>query len=162
MEPVPDAMVGIDVDDIILVNGQAESLFGQPRGELLGRPISTLIPELFHDDRATNVDGVLKDSKARSMSGGRETLATRYDGPNFPVEIRMSPLTTSEGTIVAASIRDVTGRKEREQLTTEARVRENELKHLKGLDAFRTRLMVHDSFAKTGEKTVKILIAGGE
>ena len=49
-ESGPDAMVIVDgAGRIVLVNAQTETVFGYPRGELLGRPVEVLIPDRYRD-----------------------------------------------------------------------------------------------------------------
>ena len=46
LDSAPDAMVIVDVKgDIVLVNVQAELIFGYNRDELIGKPVELLVPE---------------------------------------------------------------------------------------------------------------------
>ena len=48
VDSAPDAMVVVDGSGVIvLVNVQAENIFGYPRNELLGRTIETLVSARF-------------------------------------------------------------------------------------------------------------------
>ena len=50
LEAAPDAMViANEKGEIVLVNGQAEKMFGYRREELLGKPVEKLIPQRFRD-----------------------------------------------------------------------------------------------------------------
>lgn len=102
---------------IVLVNAQTEKLFGYTREELIGQAVEILVPERFRgghpDDRAE----FLGKPEARAMGAGRELFARRKDGTEFPVEIGLSPIQTSEGLLVLTVIVDITARKQ-----TEARV----------------------------------------
>jgi PAS domain-containing protein len=58
LEAAPDAMVGVDRDgSIMLVNQQAERVFGYSRSELLGEPVERLVPARYHDVHAGHRTG---------------------------------------------------------------------------------------------------------
>jgi PAS domain S-box-containing protein len=48
LEAMPDGMVGVDPGGVIrFVNRRMESMFGYDRGDLVGAPIESLVPESF-------------------------------------------------------------------------------------------------------------------
>lgn len=112
VESAPDGMILIDTDGrIVLVNAQAERLFGYRRDSLIGQPIELLIPERLRDRHQLHRGTFMHDPRQRPMGSGLDLWARRKDGSEFPVEISLGPLQTEEGTVVTAAVRDITERK---------------------------------------------------
>ncbi len=142
LESAPDAMIIVDDHGrIVLVNAQAEVMFGHSKNAMLGQTIEALIPERFRGRHVGHRDGFFAAPKARSMGSGLELFALHADGSEFPVEISLSPIDTDEGRLVAAAVRDVTERKEAEAKAQDAAEQERRLKQLQESDAFRTRFI---------------------
>lgn len=117
LESAPDAMVIVDTcGRIVLVNSQAETLFGYDRSELLGQPVEVLMPPRFRGMHARLVQEFLLGHKSRKNPLPTELTGLRSDGVELPLEILLSPLEQVDETLTIAGIRDLTERKRLENL----------------------------------------------
>ena len=109
LEAAPDAMVCIGTDGrVVLVNAQAERLFGYQRAELIGQPVEILVPDTARAVHPGRRAGYVADPRHRPMGAGRPLAGRRRDASTFPAEISLSAIDTDEGVLVTAAIRDVT------------------------------------------------------
>jgi PAS domain S-box-containing protein len=112
LEAAPDAMVVVDHGGkIVLVNAQAEKVFGYQRDELLGRDVEILLPMPLREIHRGHRAHYHRQPRVRPMGAGLEMVALRKGGTKFPVEISLSPVETEDGVLVTNAIRDVTERK---------------------------------------------------
>ena len=116
LEAAPDAMVVVDGrGEIVLLNVQAEVRFGYSRDELVGQPVTNIIPTGFAERIIADDLRSAKEALEQQIGTGIELVARRKDGSEFPIEIMLSPLESAEGILVTAAIRDITARKAAEE-----------------------------------------------
>jgi len=115
LEAAPDGMVVVDQSGaIILLNVQAEKHFGYRSDELLGQKVTNIIPEGFAERLIADGTRTTAEALAQQIGTGIELYGRRKDGSEFPIEIMLSPLESTEGILVTAAIRDITVRREAE------------------------------------------------
>jgi PAS domain S-box-containing protein len=113
------APVGMLVVDsagaIVDANRQLGRLFGYTREELLGQPVELLVDGLAEAHRKHR-EHFVSEPAARSMRGARDVYGRHRDGRRVPVEVSLRPVRTPEGgTLVLASVVDLTERKRAEE-----------------------------------------------
>ncbi|MGH7067624.1 MAG: PAS domain-containing sensor histidine kinase [Acetobacteraceae bacterium] len=100
VESTDDAIVGKDLNGIVTSwNRAAESMFGYAASEIIGRPITLIIPSERVAEEAEILD--------RIRSGERivhfETERQRKDGRLIPVSVTISPIRDHQGKIMGVS-----------------------------------------------------------
>jgi diguanylate cyclase (GGDEF)-like protein/PAS domain S-box-containing protein len=115
LDAAPDALIVVNERGVIvLVNVQAEKQFGYRRGELLGQPVTNIIPEGFAGRLV--IDGARSGAEmlAKQQDAGIELKGQRKDRSWFPIEFTLSPIRSAQGLLVTFAIRDITARKREE------------------------------------------------
>ncbi len=115
-----DAILTADESlNITLFNQAAEGLFGYAAEDIVGHPLSLLIPERLravHD--AQVADFAASPAPSRVMAERREVVGVTAAGREFPVEVSIAKLHHTRGLLYTAVIRDVS---ERKRVETELR-----------------------------------------
>jgi PAS domain S-box-containing protein len=116
LEAAPDAMIVVNErGEIVLLNLQAEKQFGYHRDELLGKMVNSIVPRGFAERLVADGLRSAEDALAQQIGTGIELTARRKDGSEFPIEIMLSPLRSTEGILVTAAIRNISVRKDAEK-----------------------------------------------
>ncbi len=118
VESSDDAIVGKTLDGIITSwNRGAEKILGYSEDELLGKPITTLIPPENVDEELLIHERLRHGEHIEHF----ETVRRRKDGQVIHMSFSYSPIRDAQGRVVAVSTigRDITERKEMEQMKDE-------------------------------------------
>ena len=130
VESSDDAIVSKNLDGIITSwNRGAERIFGYNAEEVIGQPITIVIPQDRQDEERTILTRIRRGERIDQF----ETVRQRKHGSLIVVSLTISPVKNSEGKIVGASkiARDITEQKRsQEQIATLAREAEHRSKNL--------------------------------
>ena len=124
-----DAIISIDDQQIItMFNHGAEVIFGYAADEVIGHPLTMLMPERFRAAHHNHV-GTFRDSpvSARRMGERSEILGQRKSGEVFHAEASISKVDIGGRRIYTTVLRDITERKASQdalERTVEARTQE--------------------------------------
>ena len=125
VESSDDAIVSKDLNGIITSwNHGAERLFGYTAEEVIGKPITMLIPP----DRMGEEPEIIGRVRRGERVDHYDTVRRRKDGSLIDISLTVSPLKDADGRIVGASkiARDITERKRAQE---QQKLLVNEMKH---------------------------------
>lgn len=128
LETVPDAMVAIDSQGIILsFSATAERMFGYSAQEACGQNVSTLMPSPHREHHDEYIARYLSTGQRRIIGTGRVVTGRRRDGSFFPIELSVGEINSGRRRLFIGFIRDLT-----ERQLTQKRLQElqSELSHV--------------------------------
>lgn len=107
-----EAIIMADRDGkILLANPMSERMFGYDQGELIGKTIEDLLPEELRKKHIAYRKEFNRNPEPRPMGMGRDLVAIRKDGKQFPVAVSLSYTHIKGELMVMSFISDVTERK---------------------------------------------------
>ncbi len=116
---VPNPMILVNEQGVmVLANDHTCSLFGYAPGELVGRPVTALMPERYRETHVKHLEAHSRSPHERDMGIGMELMACRADGSEFAVEISLNRYAGMDGVYTLASVRLIADRE-----ATEIRIR---------------------------------------
>jgi diguanylate cyclase (GGDEF)-like protein/PAS domain S-box-containing protein len=119
-----EAIVTISPDGIVRwFNRGAERIFGYRAQEIIGRPVTVLMPERYRDLCVAGLHRYLRTGEARVVGGTTELVGLRKDGGEFPIEMSLGETHENGERLFTGMIRDVTERKRIEDALREMRDR---------------------------------------
>src|ERR1041385_2273424 len=101
VDAAPDGIIVCEPTGLlVLVNQEAERMFGYAHDELLGQTIDVLVPDGVRPRHHLHFASYTAAPRLRPMGSGLDLRGRRKDGVEFPVEISLSPVTTERGMLV--------------------------------------------------------------
>src|SRR6266568_846633 len=109
IESFGDAIISKDLNEMITSwNEEAERLFGYRADEIVGKPITTLVPPERHDEEL----GIIERFQRGERIVRYDTIGCRKDGTLLDISLSVSPIKDENGHVIGASriARDITER----------------------------------------------------
>jgi PAS domain S-box-containing protein len=145
VESSDDAIISNNLDGPITSwNKGAERLFGYLAEEVIGKPLTILIPPERHHEESVIIERLRRGDRVDHY----ETVRRSKNGNLIDISLTVSPVRGADGTVVGASViaRDITERKRSEaQISALAREAEHRAKNLFS----NVKAMIHLSEAST-------------
>lgn len=118
IESADDAIISKSLEGVITSwNSGAERIFGYTADEIIGKPVTILIPDDHIDEEPT----ILSRIRSGERIDHYETVRVRKDGERVDISLTVSPIKDANGTIIGASkvARNIGERKKAEQALRE-------------------------------------------
>ena len=133
IETAQDAIVCDENGIITIWNKSAERIFGYSMSEIIGKPVSTIIPERHNEQHMQGMKRFQESDMTKIMDKVTEISGKAKDGTEFPIEMSLSCQKNNNGRYsFTGIIRDITSQKKaKEQLIEKSKEVEkinNELK----------------------------------
>jgi PAS domain S-box-containing protein len=111
-ETATDTIITIDTHNhILFANSATEQLFGYPQQELLGQPLTMLMPERFRDVHETALTRYLKTGKKQRVWDSMELTGLHRDGRELSLEVAFGEVREHGEHTFTGIIRDISERK---------------------------------------------------
>jgi PAS domain S-box-containing protein len=121
VETANDAVLSTDeTGSILFANSATSRIFGYDSTELIGKPLTVLMPEFIRKVHETGFGGYLETGVRHINWQGSELIGLHKNGKEFPVEISLGELTQGGRRIFTGFVRDISERKRAEEMRTTA------------------------------------------
>src|SRR5438132_2977489 len=114
-ETASDAIVSADKHGhITYFNPGAERIFGYAARDVIGRPLTLLMPDRFHAAHRQGLSRFLSTGQARVIGRTVELVGQRKEGTEFPLELSLASWKVGGDTFFTGILRDITEQKRAE------------------------------------------------
>jgi PAS domain S-box-containing protein len=109
LENAPDAVFAIDQQGcFVWLNLEAERMFGYRFDEIVGMPVSLLVPVDLHDRHQIHMQQYFGKPERKHMGEHLATIAVRKNGEVFSIAASLASIETPNGRLVTSFVREIT------------------------------------------------------
>ena len=111
-----DGIISTDqADRIIYWNDAAERMFGYTAEQIMGKPLTTIIPQHAREAHTRGLQRIASTGTSKVIGKTVEGSGLKADGSEFPIELSLSQWRNKEETFFTGIVRDITERKRIQQ-----------------------------------------------
>ena len=134
-----DAVIIADQEgQIMSFNRAAEDMFGYAEADVIGENLRILMPSPYRQEHDSYIRNYLETGSAKIIGIGREIVAVRKGGQEFPIELAVSEVEIEGEKIFAGIVRDI----------SERRILEQEILKVSDLEQRRIGQDLHDGLGQ--------------
>ncbi|WP_447977922.1 PAS domain S-box protein [Candidatus Nitrospira bockiana] len=120
VQSASDAIVLADhTGHIVFWNPAAERLFQYREQEVLGQPLTTIMPARYREEHERGIERLRTTGRARILGKTVELTGLRKDGTEVPIELSLAAWQADREQFYCGIIRDITERKQAETIQAE-------------------------------------------
>jgi diguanylate cyclase (GGDEF)-like protein/PAS domain S-box-containing protein len=159
-----DAIITIDHTGCIeSCNRAASQIFGYGTNELVSMNVNELMPTGHSERHDSYMSNYMRSGRARIIGVGRELIAKRRDGSEFPIELTVNEIKLEGRRLFVGMLRDISERKaneaQRDKLTSELTHRVEELDRLNEENGLLSGLGSYLQACSSKEEAYDVLLA---
>ena len=110
-----DAIILMDTrGQVAFWNSGAEKIFGYTAEQMLGQPVTRIIPQRFREAHQRGVERVAAAGRLTLQADMFELIGLRKDGTEFPLEFSLAAWTAKSTLFITGIIRDISERRQAE------------------------------------------------
>ncbi len=148
-------------------NRGAERIFGYEAKEVVGRPLTLLMPERYQTLHTAGLRRYLETGISRILGKTQEVAGLRKDGTELPLELTVSSVPQEDEPLFAGILRDMSEQKrlemERAQLLAAERATSRRMQELAALKVDFTAMVAHELASPIGAvRGLTMMLASGK
>lgn len=134
LDAAVDAIISIDhLGKILLFNHAAETMFGYPKQQVIGKNVTCLMPDEYCEKHNHYLANYVANRQSNVLGGERKLTARRADNSEFPIRLSLGEVKSSGSPRFVGIIRDVTEQERLKRETIEIRNKQAHLARLSSL-----------------------------
>lgn len=120
LDYAPAGIITIDINGYIVSwNGGAKSMFGYNESEVLGKPLTIIIPERYREKHLQGIERMKSSGYSALLGRPIEMEGCRRKGSEFPIQLTIWRWVDGSQIFYTGIVRDITEKKQKEKISAD-------------------------------------------